>query len=55
LKENIINTITNIPKDKNTGIYLRVHMKYQKNMYPIKTRHINKEELFISSHIKWAF
>ena len=40
----------------NTGTQLRVHMKDQKNMYPIKTRHENKEELFIGySHIKWAF
>ena len=40
LKENIINTITNIPKDKYRNIIKgALHMKDQKNMYQIKTRH----------------
>ena len=30
-------------------------MKDQKNMFQIKQDTKNKEELFISSHIKWAF
>ena len=30
-------------------------MKDHKNMYPIKQDAKNQEELFISSHIKWAF
>ena len=54
LKENITKTILNIPKEKYRniikGTYERPEIYIQEKQY---TK--NQEELFISSHIKWAF
>jgi hypothetical protein len=50
LKKNITKTIKNIPKEKYRNIIKSAYERLEK--YVSKK---NQEELFMSSHIKWAF
>jgi hypothetical protein len=55
LKENITKTMRNISKEKYRNIIKGAYERPEKYVSKKKQYTKNQEELFMSSHIKWAF